>query len=195
MKSRNITLWAGIAGLIALEQGIKLLINRFFLDASVPLLKPLFYFEPMFNRHYSWFNSMLRIEGSRWVHIVFVGLVIVLIFLFYRYARRRMGARRFTDTMFSFLLAGAVCSFIDKLFWNGSLDYIRMDGLFTFDLKDLYIDVFIGLLIYALLFRGGELKRFLDSRVIEDFFRSLCGLRQKDSDGKTHEEKPGPLDM
>lgn len=184
MKGRDIKPWLGIAGLIALEQGIKLLINRFFLDGSIPLLEPLFYFEPMFNRHYSWFNSMLRIEDSRWLHIVFVGLMIALLFLFYRYVGKRKGTRRITDMMFSFLFAGAICSFIDKVFWDGSLDYIRMDGLFTFDLKDLYINVFNGLLIYALLFRGEQLKRFMDSHIIEDFFRSLCGLKKTDSRGK-----------
>ena len=176
----------GITALIALEQGIKLVINRFLLHTSVPIIAPVLYFEPMFNRHYSWFNSMLRVGGSKWLHIGIVGLMIVLLFLFYRYVRGRTGPHRIVNVMFAFLFAGAVCSFIDKVFWDGSLDYIRLTGLFTFDLKDLYINVFNGLLIYALLFRGGQLKRFMDSHITEDFFRSLCGFRKPDK-GAEHQ--------
>lgn len=180
MKAKDIKIWLGIAALIALEQGIKLVINRFFLYASVPIVAPILYFEPMFNRHYSWFNSMLRIGGSKWLHIMVVGFLIVLLFLFYRYVRKHTRPRMIVNVMFAFLFAGAVCSFVDKVFWDGSLDYIRLTGFFTFDLKDIYINVFNGLLIYVILFRSGDMKRFTDSPIIGDFFRSLGGLREPD---------------
>jgi len=144
----------GIAALIALEQGLKLVINRFFLHVSAPIIAPILYFEPMFNRQYSWFNSMLRIGDTRLFHIVLVGILIVLLFLLYRYVQKRTRPRRIMKVMFAFLFAGAVCSFIDKVFWDGSLDYIRLNGFFTFDLKDLYINTFNGILIYLLIFRS-----------------------------------------
>ena len=158
MKAKDNKIWLGIAALIALEQGIKLIINRFFLSVSVPIVPPILYFEPMFNRHYSWFNSMLRLGDSKWVHIGIVGFLIVLLFLFYRYVKGRIKSRRIVDVMFAFLFAGALCSFVDKVFWDGSLDYIRLTGFFTFDLKDLYINTFNGILIYLLIFRS----RYID---------------------------------
>ena len=185
MKAKNINPWLGSTALIALEQGIKLVINRFFLSESVPIIAPVLYFEPMFNRHYSWFNSMLRIRDSKWVHIVIVGLLILLLTLFYRYIKGRTKPRRIVNVMFAFLFAGAVCSFIDKVFWDGSLDYIRLTGFFTFDLKDLYINIFNGLLVYVLLFRGEDMKRLTDSHITGDFFRSLCGLRRPDREEKS----------
>lgn len=152
--TKNIRLGAGIVALIALEQGVKLVINRFFLHVSVPIVAPILYFEPMFNRQYSWFNSMLRIGDTRWFHIGLVGILIVLLALLYRYVDHRIRLRPVIRVMFAFLFAGAVCSLIDKVFWDGSLDYIRLTGFFTFDLKDLYINTFNGILIYLLIFRS-----------------------------------------
>ena len=185
MKVRNSKTWLGIAALIALEQGVKLIINRFFVTVSVPIVSPILYFEPMFNRHYSWFNSMLRIGDSKWVHIIIVGLLIILLALFHRYVNRRTDPHRMVNVMFAFLFAGAVCSFIDKVFWDGSLDYIRLTGFFTFDLKDLYINVLNGLLVYVVIFRGEQMKRFMESHITGDFFRSLGGLRKPDREEKS----------
>lgn len=158
MKKRNLTPWIGAAGLIGLEQGIKIVINRWFLDASVPLVPPILYFDPLFNRQYSWFNSMLRIPDSKWVHIVLVAaLVLALIWLYRRLGKKEVPGK-ILHVMFAFLFAGAMCSLIDKVFWDGSLDYILLNGFFTFDLKDMYINVFNGLLIYLLLFRNQYLN-------------------------------------
>jgi signal peptidase II len=48
---------------------------------------------------------------------------------------------------FTFILAGAVCSVIDKIFWGGSLDFIGLFSWFIFDTKDLFIT--IGVTIFA----------------------------------------------
>ena len=42
------------------------------------------------------------------------------------------------------ILAGVICSLIDKLFWKGSLDYILFFSKIV-DLKDIYM--FIGLFV------------------------------------------------
>ncbi len=39
-------------------------------------------------------------------------------------------------------MSGGLCSLIDKVFWDGSLDYILLRGFFVFDLKDCYINIF-----------------------------------------------------
>jgi len=73
--------------------------------------------------------------------------------------------------MFAFIFSGAVCSLIDKLFWDGSLDYILIKGLFTFDLKDVYINIFIGLLTLSLIFNNKTIKQVSDEFVFKDFIK------------------------
>jgi UDP-glucose 4-epimerase len=71
--------------------------------------------------------------------------------------------------MFAFIFSGAVCSLIDKIFWDGSLDYISLTGLFTFDLKDLYIDTFIGIMVLSVLLKNKDLKQLENKNVLKDF--------------------------
>ncbi|MDF2588765.1 MAG: signal peptidase [Anaerocolumna sp.] len=149
MRLKRFIIYLSIILLIFLEQGIKIVINANYLNQKLPILPPYLYFEPMFNRSYSWFNSMLQLGISKWIHILFVGILLIFIILFYIYILQQYGFNHLINTMFTFLISGALCSLIDKVFWNGSLDYILIEGFFTFDLKDVYIDIFIGLLILS----------------------------------------------
>lgn len=160
----------GVLLLTAVEQGLKLLINAFYLTRVVPIWEPYLYFKPMFNRDYSWFNSMFQLGIGKWVHIVFVMLLLAALYLFYKYVTLRFGTSRSVDALALFIFSGAVCSLIDKVFWGGSLDYILVEPLFTFDLKDVYINVFIGLLILLMLMKDKALKRMDEERLFKGFF-------------------------
>lgn len=74
--------------------------------------------------------------------------------------------------MYAFIFSGAMCSLIDKIFWNGSLDYILVNGFFTFDLKDVYINIFIGLLILSLLLKNKVLNQ-IDDNIVKDFTKYI----------------------
>ena len=167
--------WASIVVLVAIEQTIKIIINNNFFERRFPILAPILYFEPMFNRHYSWFNSMFQLGVSKWVHIVFVSIMVALIYLFYRYLNDRLGTNRLFNAMFTLLFSGAVCSLIDKIFWDGSLDYVLVKGLFTFDLKDVYLNIFNGLLILSLMFHNKALKQLDDKEILKDFVMYILG--------------------
>ena len=65
MKKHNIILAVAVILLIALEQGIKIIVNRFFLEANTPLIASFVFFRPLFNRDYSWINSMLQLGLGR----------------------------------------------------------------------------------------------------------------------------------
>lgn len=171
MVLNRLKIWFSISGLIALDQLIKLIINDQFLDAKAAIIKPFLYFEPMFNRHYSWINSMLRLAVSKWVHVSLTALICVLIILFFIFLSKKEKTNGVINTSFAFLLAGAVCSLIDKVLWDGSLDYILLDGCFTFDLKDVYINVFNGILIFLLIFRNKTIGIFEDKTLFRDFLR------------------------
>lgn len=58
--------------------------------------------------------------------------------------------KKFLNGMLLFFTAGLLCSFIDVVFWGGSLDFLRLSDWFTFDLKDIYLNIASGfLLLYA----------------------------------------------
>ena len=147
MTIKKKSIWLAIIALIAIEQGIKVIINNDFLESNVPILSPWLYFSPMLNRDYSWFNSMLQLGVGKWVHILAVLVILISAFLFYRSMNNRKKTTLLIDVAFMFLLAGGICSLIDKVLWSGSLDYIQLKGYFTFDLKDVYINVFNGFLV------------------------------------------------
>jgi len=58
MKIQNKKTGIAVLILVTIEQVIKVVINNNLLDKKFPILPPLLYFKPMFNRDYSWFNSM-----------------------------------------------------------------------------------------------------------------------------------------
>ena len=78
---------------------------------------------------------------------------------------------------FVFIFAGALCSFIDKVFYGGSLDFIGISDLFIADLKDIYIN--IGLLFFIMscyksgFFNEEETTFKDDIKAIKDFFKFI----------------------
>ncbi len=174
--------WGLIAVLIAADQGIKLFINAHFLGESIPIFPPVLYFQPVFNTDYSWFASMLDLEASKWLHAALVGILLAIITLFYRYLNARMEKKGAVNILFAFLFSGALCSLLDKVFWNGSLDYILIRGFFTFDTKDVYISVFVGLLLLFLVQKNEALAEIGRRRLVQQFIRDPFG--KKPPEGK-----------
>jgi len=116
---------------------------------------------------------MFRLGIGKGIHIAFVLIIVVLIYLFYRYLNDRVGTNKMINAMFAFLFSGATCSLIDKIFWDGSLDYILLKGFFTFDLKDVYINIFNGLLIFSLVSDNKAIKQLEDKEILKNFIRYI----------------------
>ncbi|HZK25622.1 MAG TPA: signal peptidase II [Oscillospiraceae bacterium] len=150
MKQNKKLVWVLVFVLTALEQGIKIIINRYYLQVKVPLVPPWIYFAPLFNRDYSWINSLLQLGVGKVVHIMIVVAAIILIYFFYRYVADRYKVTALVGISFALFFAGALCSLLDKVFWDGSLDYLLVTGFFTFDLKDAYLNVAVALIVLML---------------------------------------------
>lgn len=174
MKIQNKKTCIAVFILVTIEQVIKIVINNNFLDKKFSILPPLLYFEPMFNRDYSWFNSMFQLRIGKWIHISIVAIISILIYLFYKYLNKQIGTNKIINIMYAFIFSGAICSLIDKIFWNGSLDYILVNGFFTFDLKDVYINIFSGLVILSLLLKNKVLNQ-IDDNIVRDFTKYILG--------------------
>jgi len=77
--------------------------------------------------------------------IFFLG-IIMLISLYFSFVSKERPNKK-TYYLFSFTVAGAVCSTVDTLFWGGSLDFIMLFDWVIFDMKDIYIWTFIVFMI------------------------------------------------
>ncbi|GAA0126421.1 hypothetical protein UT300019_23240 [Clostridium sp. CTA-19] len=168
MKTQNKKTYISVFILVAIDQIIKIIINNKFFDKKFPILPPLLYFKPMFNRDYSWFNSMLQLGVGKYIHILIVVIMSILIYQLYQYLNKQFGDNKIINIMYAFIFSGAICSLIDKVFWNGSLDYISLNVFFTFDLKDVYINVFIGSVILSLILKNKVLSQ-IDDDIVKDF--------------------------
>jgi len=155
--------------LILVEQGIKLIINASYLQNNDTIIENFLYFKPMFNRDYSWINSLFQLGVAKWPHIIMVTIIVTVVILIYLFVDHKGYNTKVVSTAFAFIIAGGLCSFLDKVFWDGSLDYIYVQGYFTFDLKDVYINVFIGLVVLMFIFDHQSLRTSDGDNFMKDF--------------------------
>lgn len=133
--------------LIVIDQGVKLYIShQYTLSTIIDIAPPFFYFRPFLNTDLSWFGSMFSLDWGIAVYMFLFLIIFIFVVCAQYYVYKENINRKLIQIMFIFVYAGGACSIIDKLFWGGSLDFIWLKGFFIFDLKDLYVDVFILLL-------------------------------------------------
>jgi signal peptidase II len=142
--------WLVIAGLVALEQAVKVLIWNYAMDARVALIPNVLRFEPFQNTNLNWFASMADVVMPIFLMVILQAAAVVGLTLFYRY-RRFLAATstRWLSLGFCMAAAGIACSFIDVVFWGGSLDYIGFLNWFIFDMKDVFLHAgWIGIVVW-----------------------------------------------
>ena len=136
-----------IALLVLINQGIKIVIANNMMDKNYNLIGTIVGYDPYLNEQYSWINSLTNLGISRLVHMIIVILMFFVAIIIYDFVGMKYTMSAYVYWMLSFLMAGTFCSFIDKLVWGWSLDFILLKGFFIFDLKDVYLSVFEGMLI------------------------------------------------
>lgn len=152
---------------LVLDQGIKLLIKLFCFNTTKAIIPNMLYFSPIINTDGSWLNARF---GTSVSFPLLITVNIVAIFLFieiYRYYEFNRNKDFWSDMCFVFILSGALCSLIDKVFYGGSLDFIGINNLFIADIKDIYIN--LGILFFVLtLFNNGYLTNEEDTTFKDD---------------------------
>ena len=144
----NISLFILFAILMLIDQGLKIIIKFNFFDNYFEIIPNFLSFNPIINTHGSWLNARFNFNVSFPILILINGISLMLFVEIYRYIKFRNGKSFWTDMCFLFIFAGALCSFIDKVFYGGSLDFIGISNLFIADLKDIYIN--LGLLFFIM---------------------------------------------
>lgn len=130
-----------LALLVFIDQGIKLVIHRKYCRANRVIWPGRLQFRPVQNTRHSWLGDRgVPLFGNK-AFAVSTKLVVSCIFADVMWAA--MGYSGAVTACTAFALARALCSLIDSAFWGGSIDYIHIKRRFTFDLKDVYLLVFI----------------------------------------------------
>lgn len=153
--------------LIAIDQGAKIIIKFFFFDNHFDFIKNFLSFYPIINTNGSWLNARFG-TGISFSLLIFINLFALFFILeLYRYSTK--DSKNFwKDSSFTFILAGALCSLIDKLFYGGSLDFIGIGTLFIADFKDIFINLGLYLFI-IMLYSDGYFSSTEDSTISDDF--------------------------
>lgn len=165
-SSKNF-LWI-FALLMIFDQGLKIIINKFFFEKEFSIVDEFLSFNPIINTNGSWINARFNTNLSFTFLILTNILALALFIEVYRYFLSKSHKSFWEDTCFLFIFCGALCSLIDKVFYGGSLDFIGIGNLFVADIKDIYID--IGMLLFIVsIYQGGYLASSEDNSLKEDF--------------------------
>ncbi len=138
--------------LVFLDQGIKYIIYKWFFNKEFNIIGNFISFQPIINTDGSWLNVRFGV-GLNFDFLIIINFIALIIFLeSYRYYLSK-GNKDFTsDLCFVFIMSGALCSLIDKIFYGGSLDFIGISNLFIADFKDIYINIAILFFILCIYF-------------------------------------------
>jgi len=173
MKKYVFRLCTAIIVLTVIDQLAKYIVNEFFFQSVSEVIPVILAFRPVHNTDMSWFGSLgIQIFANYLVAIFFNLLILVAAIVLYKYISMNMGVRsKLTQIIFIFLFSAILCSTIDRLFGGGSIDYIRLEGFFTFDIKDCYMTAFIILFIGSYIKYQKEWSKFN----IKTFIKELKG--------------------
>lgn len=179
MRKYVVRLCTAIIILTAIDQLVKYIVNRFFFQTVFEIIPGILAFRPVHNTDMSWFGSLgLQIFANYYVTVIINLLIFIIAIVLYRYIYVNMEVRgKLTQTIFIFLFAAILCSTIDRIFWGGSIDYIRLEGFFTFDIKDCYMTAFIILFIVSYFKYQKEWNKFNVKTFIKEIWRKTESLQ------------------
>lgn len=126
---------------LLIDQGSKLIIGLYFFDNKFDIIPDLLSFHPIINTKGSWLNARFDF-GLGFNFLIIINAIALFFFVeIYRYIKSHGKKSFWADLTFIFIVCGALCSLIDKVFYGGSLDFIGISNLFIADIKDIYINL------------------------------------------------------
>ncbi|WP_195266926.1 signal peptidase II [Clostridium sp. 1001275B_160808_H3] len=157
--------------LMLIDQGIKLIIKLFYFDNYFEIIPKFLSFDPIINTDGSWLNARFGLGVGFSALIILNALAVILFIEVYRYYLSKGNKEFWSDMAFLFILSGALCSLIDKIFYGGSLDFIGISNLFIADIKDMYIN--LGILFFIMLIYINGYFKEEDSSTLKDDLQSI----------------------
>lgn len=154
--------------LVILEQAIKIIVKNYY-GVKIPIIENIVYFMPILNDNYSYINSLFNLGWNKAFHIVLVVVVLFFSYYAFKYFENKNIKNSMINILKVFLFSGVICSLLDKIFWNGSLDYILLKEFFVFDLKDCYLTIFQVLVIMLGIKNWKKISRANDIEFLKDY--------------------------
>jgi len=148
---RTSMIWLMI--LIGLDQGIKLLVAHFLIDAEFTIIPYILRFRTHQNIHLGWIPNMIDFMMPLPMAIFISILAIILMLVYYKFwvflNQSRGKVSHIPHIFLMLVLSAGICKLIDDIFWGGTLDFIQLFDWFIFDIKDVYLTVAVGLSIFC----------------------------------------------
>lgn len=142
--------------MVIIDQAAKLIIYHSLMDVNFEIVPQVLDFKPTFNSKYSFVNDSIYkktgMDAGLTFHIILFPLIWFVLFLFYRFFKGVAPKNKMLDSSFAFFTAGFICSYLGILVWEkGVLDFLHLKllGGIIFDLKDIYINCYVVLLIIS----------------------------------------------
>jgi signal peptidase II len=115
-------------------------------ELNIPIIKDWLEIYPYYNRHGSFLGAFYGINIPLPVLVL---LVAILVYILYSALLFWNSNRYFLFISLVLLASGTICSFMDKIIYGSSYDYIFIDRLLVFDLKDFYMELAICVALQA----------------------------------------------
>lgn len=147
MKIRKIVLFA--ITLVVIDQVIKLVISANYRDVNIEIIPSLLEFKPTLNNKSFYWFAIMGIDVGRWSRLLVGFFGLSLLSLLHYQMRKKIKNAKWWDAGFTFGFAGILCSMCDNIFFGGSWDFIYLKPLFIFDMKDLYLNCFVILILVS----------------------------------------------
>lgn len=154
--------------LVSIDQFIKIIILNYFMNEKFYFINKMIGFEPIINTKYSYINSLGNLGIGLTAHIIAVLTALLISIIIYIFIYETYNRNVFIECIFIFLFSGSLCTLMDKIIWGGSLDYILIEGFFTFDLKDVYLSIFLMLIIACVIFNYKGFRNFNEKKFLRE---------------------------
>lgn len=164
------------------DQGLKFIIKLYYFNESFYVIPNFLSFNPIINSQGSWLNARFG-AGVSFPCLIFLNIIALFLFIeAYRYYLYNKHKDFWADMCFVFIVAGCLCSLIDKVFYGGSLDFIGISDLFIADLKDIYINLGILFFVLTIYFNDYWKTEESETTIKEDIesFKKFANFIKKD---------------
>lgn len=156
-----------VSSLFLIDQISKIVVSSIFKAKNISTFKVIpnyFYITPYINDKGSFVASRFNIDAPFIIFTIFNFLILLLIFWIYKFKLHKKQINSIEQISFIFLFSGGLCSFIDKVFWGGSLDFLHVNNLFIADIKDIFITLGLASFILSSIISNDQinLKEFLN---------------------------------
>lgn len=139
-----------------IDQIAKLIIYNSFMDINCEIIPKVLDFKPIFNSKYSFVNDLIHkrtdMDAGGIFHVILFALIWYVLFLSYKFFKGFSPHNKMLDVSFAFFTAGVICAYLGILVWEkGILDFLhfKLFGYIICDLKDIYINCFVVLLVIS----------------------------------------------